>query len=449
MTTKRAAVPKVSAGMGMQQDIAQARKYVEPMLKTQQENLAEQERLGKELFGAQQKEAEATAARDIGVKEAEVRALEEGAKAERGLVEEYQQKIEKNPFPSYKPSQEDLTTYAQLGSMIATAGLLLGAGGKSSSKVAIGAMTGMLNGWRQGRKDLWDREARTFEKELQKVKAEHDSIRKDLEMGLKLAATDREAARAKLSAAAWKAGTNSVIASKINTGQFQSALDMAKKSGDLLMNIDKTVLDLAGKERARVDAAEQARLQREATIAAARIRAEAAQGKMDNKTKSEIRGNLATLGNISDLSRMIPTVPDAPVVFGIIGGNVPENIQQLYSSPQAQQAISLLQNISSQILKLRSGATVTVAEFARQRGFLPQRQDNTEAIQNKLRGLWDAVTNETVGYGLTQKQLAETANEISQIPEPLARSYRPTTKADQSIVTRRSQNEWKIEEVKK
>lgn len=448
MATKRAAVPKVSAGIGMPQDIAQARQYVEPMLKTQQENLAEQARLGQELLGAQQKEAEATAARDIGVKEAEAQALAEGAKAERGLVEEYQQKIEKNPFPSYKPSQEDLTTYAQLGSMIATAGLLLGAGGKSSSKVAIGAMTGMLNGWRQGRKDLWNREARTFEKELQKVKAEHDSIRKELEMGLKLAATDREAARAKLSAAAWKAGTNSVIASKINTGQFQSALDMTKKSGDLLMNIDKTVLDLAGKERAARDAAEQARLQREAMIEAAR-RKEAAQGKMDSKTKSEIRGNLATLGNISDLSRMIPTVPDAPVVFGIIGGNVPENIQQLYSSPQAQQAISLLQNISSQILKLRSGATVTVAEFARQRGFLPQRQDNTEAIQNKLRGLWDAVTNETVGYGLTQKQLAETANEISQIPEPLARSYRPTTKADQSLGTRRSQNEWKIEEVKK
>ena len=421
-----------SAGQAIKPQIDAFKKYQnerEPLLKKQEE-------ASKQLATAKS-EVEKTVA------QAGVKAGDEYISGLENLQLQYQGRLSDNPLPTHKPTQEDLSTMAGLGSMIMTMGFLVGSGGKANAIAGLESLTGALNGWRSGRKDLWQQEMRNFEKSFAKVKADRDEIYKNLIEGQKLAATNYQAAKLKYENAARIAGANSIVTADLNKGRADQALKNLESSFKTEQGFTQQQQQMAMslyRER-------QAEIRHKQNIAL--IRERASQGKMDNKTKSEIRGNLATLGNISDLSRMLTTVPDAAVVFGIIGGNVPENIQQLYSSPQAQQTISLLQNISSQILKLRSGATVTVAEFARQRGFLPQRQDTTEAIQNKLRGLWDAVTNETVGYGLTKKQLAETADEISQIPEPLAPSYRPTTREDKSLGTRRSQGEWKIEEVKK
>jgi hypothetical protein len=386
---------------------------------------------------------------DIAQKEAGTKALREQIGLEEKELEAGRERVSRYELPTFTPSQETLTDYARLGSMVMTLGIMLGKGAKDSGLTAINAMSGLLQGWKQGRKDVYERELKKFDKEFQRIKEIRNSIEKDIQRASQLWPTKRQEAIAAAESAAYKAGSGSIIEYYAKTGQLKKAQDLiesSKKTTDEIVKQQARIDEIKAREEA---ANKRAAAQRAATIEAARIRADAAAGKMDNKTKAEIRGNLATLGNISDLSRMLPTVPDAASVFGIIAGNVPENLQQLYSSPQAQQAISLLQNVSSQILKLRSGATVTVAEFARQRGFLPQRSDSTEAIQNKLRGLWDAVTNETTGYGLTQKQLTETAGEISQIPEPLAPSYRPTTREDRSLGSRSSQDGWKIEKVNK
>ena len=405
---------------------------------------------------------ELKAAKDVALAEYEQKGAELGIQAElagkkaekqRELRTELQQEIsglEKQMFPApeRKMTQEDATSYAQLASVVATLGLMLGGGAKGSAKVALSAMNGMMKGWQAGRKDLWERESKTFEAELRKMKAQNDDVNRRIERAMKLMPLKRDEALSELEAASY-ISSQGILPKSLNTGNYKAALNTLQSVNKEFAALQQLQFKHAQEERRHQETRADRELQRQTMLDAARIRADAAAGKMDNKTKAEIRGNLATLGNISDLSRMLPTVPDAASVFGIIAGNVPENLQQLYSSPQAQQAISLLQNVSSQILKLRSGATVTVAEFARQRGFLPQRSDSTEAIQNKLRGLWDAVTNETTGYGLTQKQLTETAGEISQIPEPLAPSYRPTTREDQSLGSRSSQDGWKIEKVNK
>jgi hypothetical protein len=45
--------------------------------------------------------------RDIAVKEAEATQLGLSAEQQRGLTGEAQQEIEKNPFPTFRPSRED------------------------------------------------------------------------------------------------------------------------------------------------------------------------------------------------------------------------------------------------------------------------------------------------------------------------------------------------------
>ncbi|NDD54083.1 hypothetical protein EBZ39_09425 [bacterium] len=308
------------------------------------------------------------------------------SEAQKGLVEP----------KAFEPTQENAKDLAALYSLVTVAGFFAGGKGRASANAALGNMAAAMDGYRKGRKDLFDREMKEFEKNLKATQEKNNFIKSKIENYLKLSSVDREKAMQE--------------AKVLQAEAYGSKLQTDAQSGNIKSLLQTSVA--LTKINAQLDAA------------LARISASA--NKLDSKTKSELRGNLATLGNISDLSNMIPNVADASIVFGILGGNVPENIQQYYSSPQAQQAISLLQNISSQILKLRSGATVTVAEFARQRGFLPQRSDSVETIQNKLRGLWDAISVETVGYGALNNQMSQVRDEIDSIPTPVAPSYRPS-----------------------
>ena len=103
--------------------------------------------------------------REINVREG---AAEEGQRQTALQETELKEGIEKRDkysLPTFKPTQEDLSTYSQLGSSIMTLGIMLGTGGKVPATMAINAMTGMLNGWRQGRKDLYERQLKEYDKE--------------------------------------------------------------------------------------------------------------------------------------------------------------------------------------------------------------------------------------------------------------------------------------------
>jgi len=260
---------RAPAALATPEDVARAETAVAPQREALQQFQTDESRLMGDVRRTEEDALKAKEARDIAVKEAEAKQLGLSAEEQRGLTEKAQREIEKNPFPTFKPSQEDAISYSQLGSLVGTLGMMLGGGAKGSAKVAIGAMTGMMKGWQTGRRDLWEREVKTFDKEVQRIKSVHDSIYKDLDMGLKQLATDREAGRAKLMAAAWKAGTGSVIATLIQNGRAQDALKMVRDGYKLSSDIDKRVQDLAIAQRRHEEAQDLRRQQ----IAAAKEKA--------------------------------------------------------------------------------------------------------------------------------------------------------------------------------
>jgi len=71
----------------------------------------------------------------------------------------------------------------------------------------------------------------------------------------------------------------------------------------------------------------------------------------------------------------------------------------LYTSPDEKRFIAQMGALTNQQLKLQSGATVTAAEFARQRGVLPLRDDTPETIVIKLQQWKDAIERETQVLG--------------------------------------------------
>jgi len=251
-TSPRSGVAAV--GLSSPVNIKRAEEEFAPMKRAVDEQVAAEALLQKGVIFSKGEEAKALSALEQGKLQAEETATKEFATTQRGLVEEAKRKEEKDPFPTFQPTQEDAMSYGQLGSMIATLGVMLGAGGKASAKVALGSMSGMMSGWQKGRKDLWEKEAKTFDKEMSRIKAIRDSITKDLEMGIKLASTDREASRAAYASAAHKAGANSIIAAQINRGQSEAALDSLKSAFKLNQEIDKERRAAAAKQTEREDA---------------------------------------------------------------------------------------------------------------------------------------------------------------------------------------------------
>jgi hypothetical protein len=167
---------------------------------------------------------------EIATKEAGVlKGQEISGLAEADILEK-QTEIKKHGIPTFKPTQEDLGSYAQLGSMVATLGLMLGNGGKESSRMAIGSMTGMLNGWRQGRKDLYEKESKAFDYEVKRIDSIRKDLQNDLNMAQKLWATKRTEAMTIAELAARKAGTNSILSAYIRRGDLNGAQQMLASS---------------------------------------------------------------------------------------------------------------------------------------------------------------------------------------------------------------------------
>lgn len=191
--------------------------------------------------------------RDIGVKQA---GAEEGQRQtilQQNEMEAGLAKRDKHALPTFTPSQEDLGTYAQLASSIATMGLLIGAGGKSSAKIAIASMTGMLKGWKEGRRDLYERESKNFEKESARISNIRKDIQNDLNMAMRLWPTKRKDAIDLIETARYKSGTDSVLGAMLYKGNYDGAMKLLESARKL----DEVRLkDEEKREAARVKAEE-------------------------------------------------------------------------------------------------------------------------------------------------------------------------------------------------
>ena len=155
------------------------------------------------------------------------------AQVQRGLYTEAENKELEYPRPEFHPTKENAESLGQLFSMVATMGIMLGGGGKMASQNALGAMTGMLKGWQQGRKDLYERELKEFDKEYKRISDIRTDIQNRLQKSLQLASTDKEAASLEAQQAAAIAGGDSMVKALVNQGKTQQALELIKQASTI------------------------------------------------------------------------------------------------------------------------------------------------------------------------------------------------------------------------
>jgi len=182
-------------------------------------------------------------AADVGFKQAEqqqkiaeaggaARAAEAVAGKMNQKTEDTERKKAEFPYPEFHPTEENATSLGGLFSLVGTMGVMLGGSGKLSSINALNAMGGMLKGWQQGRKDLYEREKANFDKEFQRIKQVHADLQSTLENYYKVAPYDKEAAYAIQQELAAKAGASSLIKAYADKNQMDRVGDLLKNVGE-------------------------------------------------------------------------------------------------------------------------------------------------------------------------------------------------------------------------
>jgi len=144
----------------------------------------------------------------------------------RSDIDANQKKKDEYPRPEFHPTKENLASLGALFSMVSTLGMIVGASGKMGANNAMNAMTGMLKGWQTGRKDLYEKEVKEFDKEYKRITDLRNEIEKQLEKAIQLRGIDKEASNASLQQAVVLAGTNSVLGNVINSGNVTRAISL-------------------------------------------------------------------------------------------------------------------------------------------------------------------------------------------------------------------------------
>ena len=99
---------------------------------------------------------------------------------------------------AFEPTRENLPELTQLFGMLTAATFLAGGKGRQSGMGALAAITGAMEGYRKGQKEVYNNELREFDKRIREVQAHNQNVRNKLNDALTTLKTDREAGMAKL-----------------------------------------------------------------------------------------------------------------------------------------------------------------------------------------------------------------------------------------------------------
>lgn len=381
---------------------------------------------GADIAKAQQTQAEAKATAMVEPTQKYVSDVQSAQQA-------YQQKKEAEPIPAFVPTRDSVEDLAKLFSFIGVMGTYVGrGGGKQSAMGAMSAMTGMMNGWQQGRTDLYNQEKVKFEKDFNRVQKVHQDLAKDLETAIKTASTNKELGIRLAEEAAVKAGSD-IVAAQIKKGNLVAAYETSKE-----------MLSASEKVGKQVERLLEADIRGQAQVAAAQARAGAVKptkpdiwqlqdgsyidasklpggipptgarkpstkpvepGEKETRLKPgalETKAYRSSLIFKDDLSSIAKSLMDPKLVQ-----QIKDNRIQAFLSEEGGKAISQLmnENIPSELRTFLttirnfrnnyyldiSGKAVTGGEALRNYGVVMQPGDSPELMRDKIGGLVDRV----------------------------------------------------------
>lgn len=317
---------------------------------------------------------------------------EEFALKERELIElpEYKQK----EIPAFEPSQSNLEDIRNVLGLSIVAGFLAGGASKRSGMAAMAALNGAVEGFRQGRQDVYKREIDVFAKNVEAIKENNKQTLERFNRAMGLLQTDRKAAEGELKVLEAEV-QNSVAAAALRQGQYKQAQDALFKAVEGSDRASQTMLQLK----------QQAELKREQIAAQAQARREANQLRIDLAEMRQQQGDLkpgadvnkkyvadnVLLADINDLRADLqkPGLPekigkDRLVAFLSEKGPLASQLLQTETDPDVRQFMVKIKAIRNKYYASTSGLAVTSSEAMRNYGVVAQPGDTPEIIKEKL-----------------------------------------------------------------
>jgi len=152
--------------------------------------------------------------------------------------------------PEFKPDKMELDDYRNLAGMLVGLGALVGGKGKTGAMYSLSALNGMMEGYAQGRRDLFKTQQIEFDKQLKSIDANNKMIERVFNDAIAKINTDRQTALAELKVLEAELG-DGVLAADLrlnDLGKFRKDLTSAIKSAS---DASKTVEQARQKEQDR------------------------------------------------------------------------------------------------------------------------------------------------------------------------------------------------------
>lgn len=124
--------------------------------------------------------------------------------------------------PQFQPTKEETGQLIGLAGTLAVFGALMGGKGNLGSIGAINAMAGMINGYKQGRTDLFNQEKQKYDENMKQVQAHNSQVRQILQDGLEKAKVDLSSAQAEAESKLAAIGADNIKALAHQSGLVQA-----------------------------------------------------------------------------------------------------------------------------------------------------------------------------------------------------------------------------------
>jgi hypothetical protein len=366
--------------------------------KTYENLFKKQKEIGDEITKVEMGVADLTANRDLNAAKAKKESLTKAQEKYDAESGEIQKKMDSFGDVKFQPTQDNIQDIAGLFSAVGIIGAMIGGSGRNSAMNALSSMTGMLDGWKKGRADLFKQEKIKFDSELNRIKLEKDTLIQKLNMVEKEYSRNKEKAEQDFQVVL--AEYNSPILKQMAAlGGLKRTAEYANntlgKSVDKAVELsnqmtlqnsrfenEKKMESIRQANRLQV---EQIKSQSKAGQGLLKPSAKAAEGYQSvNILKADLQDLKKDL-NDPELAKLLNkyraeafATEESKVLNQLITSDIPDKLQKF---------LVKVRDIRNNYYLDMSGKAVTGGEALRNYGTVPQPGDDQKAMLNKIDGM--------------------------------------------------------------
>lgn len=356
--------------MGIQQPFLARQAEIQPEIDKAESDIAKGQQ--------EQKEIRATG---------ELSAQKRFGQQQEAAMTSMQEEIQKNPIPAFIPSKDTAQDIAGLFGVISVISMLVGGGGRMSGQLALGNMNGMMEGYRKGRKDLYEKERSEFDKNFKSMIQKHAELRQGLEDAMKKAVTEKEEGFRDAELVAIKAGSE-VVKAQLRKGNLLGAYNLVKdsqKGAEHALQMEAKAREQEEAQKFRREQAQQAAdLRRDlATIKSDKTAAGKA---LTDKQSREIEGLDSLSKGLEKLRKDFKPEFASLGVLGF-GADMEFEAKRRLGNKKGQEAVSWwssYERLQAPNRHALFGATLTGNELKNYQSFTAKKSDSPETVKTFL-----------------------------------------------------------------